>query len=420
MKCFLPCFSASKRHKHFSQPPANTNTIPQPTLQNTNLQESIHWISESKIENEDQSQCLNNNTHDDLEPKEKEALKEEKTTPQDNHEEEKECSESLFSVSIGCRKPVSAEENDDEIEVNSTPMKLRRSKDASGGSTTIVPLQEPKPESNEAKEKAKQMNESLLNKYRYQDCSDDGYDDDINLNEEGSSESSLFSISTDYINKRKPILVSSIENELVDNEVTSIMVKPQEEEKSEGNNIVENDENVCSSVLNPIQNVSQRKVKATLLHSVTKDKENINWNKPQPSLKLSLSSNIKMNNNETEKRKEIGVDTSLSSWLVESENNKYNTPKKCDVEDRPILGALTMEEIRKYSSSNISRTSSRTHSPEETPIIGSVGSYWNHSEQRKSSKSNKYGKDGKREWSSTTIKTRLEPAFEAASSIHKD
>jgi hypothetical protein len=309
-----------------------------------------------------------------LEPKEKEALKEEKTTPQDNHEEEKECSESLFSVSIGCRKPVSAEKNDDEIEeVNSTPLKLRRSKDASG-------VQEPKPESNEAK----QMNESLLNKYRYQDCSDDGYDDDINLNEEGSSESSLFSISTDYINKRKPILVSSIEKELVDNEVTSIMVeKPQEEE----------DENVCSSVLNPIENVSQRKVKATLLHSVTKDKENINWNQPeQPSLKLSLSSNKKMNNNETEKRKEIGVDTSLSSWLVESENNKYNTPKKCDVEDRPILGALTMEEIRKYSSSNRSRTSSRTHSPEETPIIGSVGSYWNHSEQRKSSKSNKYGK----------------------------
>jgi hypothetical protein len=228
------------------------------------------------------------------------------------------------------------------------------------------------------------MNESLLNKYRYQDCSDDGYDDDINLNEEGSSESSLFSISTDYINKRKPILVSSIEKELVDNEVTSIMVeKPQEEE----------DENVCSSVLNPIENVSQRKVKATLLHSVTKDKENINWNQPEPSMKLSLlSSNIKMNNNETEKRKEIGVDTSLSSWLVESENNKYNTPKKCDVEDRPILGALTMEEIRKYSSSNRSRTSSRTHSPEETPIIGSVGSYWNHSEQRKSSKSNKYGK----------------------------
>jgi hypothetical protein len=157
--------------------------------------------------------------------------------------------------------------------------------------------------------------------------------------------------------------------------------KPQEEE----------DENVCSSVLNPIENVSQRKVKATLLHSVTKDKENINWNQPeQPSLKLSLSSNKKMNN-ETEKRKEIGVDTSLSSWLVEPEN-KYNTPKKCDVEDRPILGALTMEEIRKYSSSNRSRTSSRTHSPEETPIIGSVGSYWNHSEQRKSSKSNKYGK----------------------------
>ncbi|GAU13548.1 hypothetical protein TSUD_346520 [Trifolium subterraneum] len=416
MKCFLPCFSSSssKRQKHFSQP---VNTAPQPTLQNTNLQESIHWISESKIENEDQSQCINNNTDDDLETKEK-ALKEEKTTLQDNHEEEQECSESLFSVSIGCTKPVSAEENDDEIEVNSTPIKLRSAKDVSG-SSPIVPLQEPKPESNEAKEEEERpMNEPLLNKYRYQDCSDDGYDD-INLNEE-SSESSLFSISTDY--KRKPISVSSIQKELVDhNEVTSIMVEPQEEQESEGNNIVEKDENICSSVLNPIGNVSQRKTKTTLLHSIKKDKENINCNQPEPSLnlKLSLSSNKKIN--ETEKGKEFEVNTSLSTWLVESEN-KYDTPKRCDVEDRPILGALTIEEIRKYSS-NISRTSSRTHSPEEAPIIGSVGSYWNHSEQRKSSKSNKYEKDGKRERSSTTVKTRLEPAFEAAShccSINKD
>ncbi|XP_045795034.1 homeobox protein 13-like [Trifolium pratense] len=407
MKCFsLPCFSSSKRQNHFSQP--ISISTPQPTLHNTNLHESIHWISKSKIQNQDQSQCINNNNnnnthHDDLETKEEKT-----TTPQDNHEqvqEEKECSESLFSVSIGCRKPVSADENDDEIEVNSTPMKLHSAKDVSGS----------KPESNEAKEEERSMNEPLLNKYRYQDCSDDddGYDD-INLNEEGSSESSLFSISTDY--KKKPISVSSIQKELVDNEVTSIMVEPQEEqEESERNNILENDENVCSSVLNPIENVSQRKVKATLLHSVKEDKENINWNQQEPSLnlKLSLSSNKKMNI-ETEKGKEIGVDTSLSSWLVESES-KYNTPKRCDVEDRPILGALTVEEIRKYSS-NISRTSSRTHSPEEAPIIGSVGSYWNHSEQRKSSKSsNKYGKEGKQEWSSTTVKTRLEPAFEAAS-----
>jgi hypothetical protein len=31
-----------------------------------------------------------------------------------------------------------------------------------------------------------------------------------------------------------------------------------------------------------------------------------------------------------------------------------------------------------------------------------------------------YLQDGKREWSSTTINTRLEPAFEAASSINKE
>lgn len=412
MKCFLPCFSSSKRQNHFS----SNNTIQfQPTHHDTDLEESIHWISQSKTENEqEKSQC-------DLETKEK-TLKEEKiTTPQsqccihEEEEEKQECSDSLFSVSITCGKPVSKEEEQEENaenEVNSsTPIKLHHAKDES--------MSEEHP--NEAKdfdEKARPMNQSIL-EYRYQDCSDDGYDD-INLDgddlcndktwekeeEERSSESSLFSLSTDHNNCRKRISFSST----TEKEVSSRMVPTQEE--SEGNN-----DDACSSMLNPIENVSSqgkivKVVKETImLHSVKKDKENMNWNQAETSLNLKvLSSNRKMKEIE-----EIGVDTSLSSWLVESENH---TPKNvCYDEDRPILGELKVEEIRKYSPKpNVSSKSSTSLSPEEeTPIIGSVGSYWNHSGKTRSSKSNKFGKDGKQDWSSTTIiKTRLEPAFEAS------
>jgi len=296
-------------------------------------------------------------------------LKEEKiTTPQcciiENKEEKQECSDSLFSVSITCGKLLSIQEENPENEVNSTPIKLHHAEDESK-------IEEQPNEAKDFAEKASPMNQSVL-EYRYRDCSDDGYHD-INLDgdektgeeEERSSESSLFSLSTDY-NCRKRISFSSTQ------------------EESEGN-----DDDACSSVLKPIENVStQEKVvkvaKATVLHSVKKDKENMNWNQAETSVKV-LSSSRKM-----KEKEEIGVDTSLSSWLVKSEND---TPKNvCNGEDRQILGALKVEEVKKYSSPDVSSKSSTSLSPEETPIIGTVGSYWNHSGQTRSSKSNKHGK----------------------------
>ncbi|KEH24589.1 hypothetical protein MtrunA17_Chr7g0274491 [Medicago truncatula] len=326
MKCFLLCFSSSKRQNHFSSKPAYV-TI-QPTHHETDLEESIHWISQSKIENEqEKSQCVNNTTGD-IETKEK-TLKEEKiTTPQcciiDNHvEEEEECSDSLFSVSITCGKPVSIEEN----EVNSN-----HAKDESKS-------EEQPNEAKDLDEKTRPMNQSNL----------DLYNEKTGEKEERYSESSLFSLSTDYNNNcRKRISFSS----------------------SEGNN----DDDACSSVLNPIENfssqgkIAMKVAKATVLHSGKKDKENMNWNQAETSLKVL---------------------SSISSWLVKSEND---TPKNVcsNGEDRQILGALKVEEMKKYSSpppNNVSiKSSTSLLSPEETPIIG------NHSEQTRSSKSNKHGK----------------------------
>lgn len=309
--CFLPCFSPSKRQNHFSssEPLNNANDTIHP---NPVLEESIHWISsESK----------------------------EKVTPTKQNHEQDECSDSLFSVSIGRGKPVSAQENAAETEVTSTPMKLHPS----------VP--EPKQKSTEGKgekEEDRKVNQSLL-EYRYRECYDNDGNDDINLDddddgdddflnektENGSSESSLFSLSTDFSDRKK---VSFSSTEKVDNEVSSKMLALQE-----------NDEEVLS-VLNPIENVScQGKVKA--LNPIKKDKENNYRIEEETSLKVSSSSKRKM-------KEEIGVDTSLSDWLVESEN-KENIGKRGDVEDRPILRALRVEEIRKCSS--VSKTCSKSN-----------------------------------------------------------
>lgn len=154
------------------------------------------------------------------------------------------------------------------------------------------------------------------------------------------------------------------------------------------------------SMLNPIENLIQWqavKAKATspLLHQ---DKENIIEQQdfdihvsPEPSFKL-LMSNSKMNSNEKKLvDREIAVDTSLSSWLVESEatpmskssaNSVENSPSgrassPRSYEDRPILGALTVDELKQHSASTSPRRS-KNWSPDETPIIGTVGSYWMH------------------------------------------
>ncbi|KAJ1385104.1 hypothetical protein SESBI_41889, partial [Sesbania bispinosa] len=291
-------------------------------------------------------------------------------------------------------------------------------------------------ENKEEKGKARETNHPVP-EYRYRDCSDEGYED-VNLDDsdfdvkfggedphnekkgegveedadvnrtwvpEESSES-LFSLSTD---SRKRISIS----EKAENEVNSLQA-----------NVTD-----VSSVLNPIENLTQGKgVKTTKLQHLENDKENINFVvqdfdipiSPEPNLKLS---NRKQRQKINDKKQEIGVDTSLSSWLVESEttpismNSTNSTPKggigsPWSHEDRPILGALTLEEIRKYSISTSSRRS-RSRSPDETPIIGTVGSYWSHTGQSMRSKFSE--KDAKPEWrTSTTLKTRLEPAFEAS------
>ncbi|GJN09147.1 hypothetical protein PR202_ga27127 [Eleusine coracana subsp. coracana] len=83
----------------------------------------------------------------------------------------------------------------------------------------------------------------------------------------------------------------------------------------------------------------------------------------------------------TPSKQEASVDASLSTWLGSSgtpESNSVRSYSPISREDRPILGALTMEDI-KISSANSSprRSRSPSPSPDDMPILGTVGAYWN-------------------------------------------
>lgn len=163
------------------------------------------------------------------------------------------------------------------------------------------------------------------------------------------------------------------------------------------------DRNACAhSVLKPVENITQWKaVKVKDQHrSNPPHKENLALNGApssfgtEPSFKESSFGYKSKTCQSKNSGQGIAVDASLSNWLSSSvvtppsktstgisslsspESQGSNSPKS--QEDRPILGALTIEELQKFSTSN-SRRRSPIRSPDEMPIIGTVGTYWSHS-----------------------------------------
>ncbi|XP_042491746.1 protein JASON-like [Macadamia integrifolia] len=210
------------------------------------------------------------------------------------------------------------------------------------------------------------------------------------------------------------------------------------------------------SVLNPVENLSQWKAVKARPRAATppskNQKENTKFEEePQipfssePTFKLSpLKSNQSFSHSRPA-REEISVDASLSNWLVSTEtkpntqtssftfvnesteksrSQRSNSP--ISPEDRPILGALTVEELKQFSASTSPRKSP-SRSPEEIPIIGTVGSYWSHTGQATDSSSgssckggipnttSKYREDKRVNWHSTPFERRLERALERGS-----
>ncbi|XP_031283869.1 uncharacterized protein LOC116142571 [Pistacia vera] len=218
------------------------------------------------------------------------------------------------------------------------------------------------------------------------DVNSDG--DDKKLVQAESSES-LFSLS---IESRKQFSeVESGEKEVNSCPMPSHCTNQELEEIGLSKNARDRSQFV-HSVLSPVENLSQWKVvkaRATPPVSKYQDKENISSvqnhdvpTSPEPNVKL-LTHSAKLNfNNKKVVEQEIAVDTSLSSWLVESETTPMSKTSSVSVgnspsqivnssrshEDKPVLGALTVEELKQLSGST---------TPQE-PVIGTVGSFWKH------------------------------------------
>lgn len=161
------------------------------------------------------------------------------------------------------------------------------------------------------------------------------------------------------------------------------------------------------AVLNPVENITQWKaVKAKKATVMKPQKENFTLDdeprisfSSEPSIK-EVSSSFKSCKRQSGQARnsnhELAVDASLSNWLGSSEatpvkktstislgastpenSMSYGSPHSATShEDRPILGALTVEELRQFSASSSPRKSP-SRSPDEMAIIGTVGSYWN-------------------------------------------
>lgn len=237
--------------------------------------------------------------------------------------------------------------------------------------------------------------------YRYQNCAASEDDCDEDLQPEGSeindgngdsddlgsnrqmflvqeeSSDSLFSLS---IESRKQVC----EVELGEKEVNSPMPKCSANQKLDE----ARDGSQCfHSVLNPVENLTQWKVikaRAATTPFNCHNKENINFC-PEPSFKLTTWS-LKLNPNKKNEvvDGDVAVDTSLSSWLVDPEATPMsNTSIISDGnssqnrEDKPILGDLTVEEVKELSVPTSARQSRRCRSPDE-PKVGTIGSYWSH------------------------------------------
>ncbi|KAK8588395.1 hypothetical protein V6N13_087324 [Hibiscus sabdariffa] len=187
-------------------------------------------------------------------------------------------------------------------------------------------------------------------------------------------------------------------------------------------------------VLKPVENLDQWKAVTSKGSTPLKlQKENLSLEQEEPRLSSTLDrSSFSFS-------EQVSVDASLSNWLSSRETTpakKSSTfeactpersvspgsiPMKMSPEDRPILGALTLEEINKYSASSSVPRRSPSRSPDEMPIIGTVGTYWNHeSTSTKDSAASfkgipntisKYREDKKVKWHSTPFEKRLERAL---------
>ncbi|KAM3326210.1 protein JASON [Capsicum chacoense] len=239
-----------------------------------------------------------------------------------------------------------------------------------------------------------------------------------------------------------------VKEQEVDSPTLVFDVPDKEMRKGETNGYVRDRSAYIHPVLNPVENLSQWKsVKSHAAEpmKLLPQKENVAAEVEGPRALFSLEPTFKQSLSSFKpkpKDQDIRVDASLSNWLVTPDNTRKKagfsvletvTSEKSmsqssnsvmSFEDRPILGALTIEELKQHSATSSPRKSP-CRSPDEMPIIGTVGTYWNPLGSAKGSGSassfkgipnstSKYREDKRVNWHSTPFETRLDKALQGA------
>ncbi|XP_057961891.1 uncharacterized protein LOC131153542 [Malania oleifera] len=283
--------------------------------------------------------------------------------------------------------------------------------------------------------------------YRYQNCSnsddeyeglnsegsdfyDDDDDDEQKLVQEETS-GSLFSIS---IESRAQVFPTEMDDVEVNSPMPNRGSQEREKKTIMLNQIARNRSQHVHSALNPVENLSQWNEFKAGVTPLCKNQAKDNMNLEQGFDTSICHSKL----NPKHLGREVAVDASLSSWLVKpgtTPNAKTSTawagnspPAERSANssivqgDRPILGALTVEELKQVSRASSPRKSPRRH-PDDMPIIGTVGSYWSHTGQALDSDSGSSCKglsnasprcteDTKVKWNSTPFEIRLDRALD--------
>ncbi|KAJ0704753.1 putative protein JASON [Helianthus annuus] len=228
--------------------------------------------------------------------------------------------------------------------------------------------------------------------------------DQVVIQEESSE--SLFSLS---VNPRRQSINPPVD---VDDKEVNSPLKTSSSPKMVSKTIKSCPNEDADSLLNPIENLAQWKtlksIPPTPVFDLHQEKENLYLEQEDIAIPISEEPIFKGSDMKGKvKNNNAAVTTSLSSWLVDPEKSKsitvsnqeesqYSTGNSYaysdevtswkSFEDRPILGAWTIDEVKQVSARSSPRKSPR-RSPDETPIIGTVGSYWSHTMQATDSSS---------------------------------
>ncbi|ERN18938.1 hypothetical protein AMTRI_Chr07g75920 [Amborella trichopoda] len=309
--------------------------------------------------------------------------------------------------------------------------------------------------------------------HRYQNCqSSDDEDDDSICDEEDESDQEDDAEREDDEEFFDSDQTFESYNPSIRSDITQL-IRKENVTKPISDSLIEEPTNQISSrardrsryvhpVLNPVENLSEwktlkaKETKKAPLFKQSKENAKLDneevfipfsseptFKLPKPQIQLNSETSFKLQKQTP--RQEMAVDTSLSNWLNPLETLNPRKPgngesKLSDIkptqevksspssvksvrytDERPILGALTVENIKQASSPR----KSPSRSPDEMPILGTVGTYWNQETLEKNLRSripisstegipnttSKYKEDKRVNWHSTPFEVRLERAL---------